>query len=146
MRLLIAILVLASALPVSARDRETVEQLKARFENAAAKDRVSLALKIAELQTNAADKLYADGKSDDARVAVQDIVTYTEKAADAASQTGKKLKDAEITVRKIAHKLGDIKRTVNFDDQGPVQEAVDRLEHVRTQLLTKMFDLGKASQ
>jgi hypothetical protein len=146
MRLLIAILVLASALPVSARDRETVEQLKARFENAAAKDRVSLALKIAELQTNAADKLYADGKSDDARVAVQDIVTYTEKAADAASQSGKKLKDAEITVRKIAHKLGDIKRTVNFDDQGPVQEAVDRLEHVRTQLLTKMFDLGKASQ
>jgi hypothetical protein len=146
MRLLIAILVLASALPVSARDRETVEQLKARFENAAAKDRVSLALKIAELQTNAADKLYADGKSDDARVAVQDIVTYTEKAADAASQSGKKLKDAEITVRKIAHKLGDIKRTVNFDDQGPVQEAVDRLEHVRTQLLAKMFDLGKASQ
>ena len=144
MRLLALILVVASSSAAFARD-ETIDQLKARVENAAPKDRVSLALRVAELQTNAADKLYADGKNDEARAAVQDVVSYTEKAGDAATQSGKKLKDAEITVRKIAHKLADMKRTVDFDNQAPLQDAIDHLERIRTQLLAKMFDLGKGS-
>ena len=105
-----------------------------------------MGLKIAELQTDAADRLYGEGKSDEARAAIQDIITYTQKASDAATESGKKLKDAEITIRKIAHKLSDIKRNVNFDDQPPVQEAIDHLERVRSQLLSKMFDLGKGAQ
>jgi hypothetical protein len=145
MRLPVLIFVVASSLAAFARDHETIDQLKARVESAAPKDRVSLALRVAELQTDAADKLYANGKSDEARAAIQDVVSYTEKAGDAATQSGKKLKDAEITVRKIAHKLADMKRTVNFEDQAPLQDAIDHLERVRTQLLAKMFDLGKGS-
>ena len=145
MPLLALILVVASSSAAFARD-ETIDQLKARVENAAPKDRVSLALRVAELQTNAADKLYADGKNDEARAAVKDVVSYTEKAGDAAIQSGKKLKDAEITVRKIAHKLADMKRTVDLENQVPLQDAIDHLERVRTQLLAKMFDLGKGSQ
>jgi len=145
MRLLALILVVASSSAAFARD-ETIDQLKARVESAAPKERVSLALRVAELQTSAADKLYADGKNDEARAAVKDVVSYTEKAGDAATQSGKKLKDAEITVRKIAHKLADMKRTVDFDNQVPLQDAIDHLERIRTQLLAKMFDLGKGSQ
>jgi hypothetical protein len=145
MRLLALILVVASSSAAFARD-ETIDQLKARVESAAPKERVSLALRVAELQTSAADKLYADGKNDEARAAVKDVVSYTEKAGDAATQSGKKLKDAEITVRKIAHKLADMKRTVDLDNQVPLQDAIDHLERVRTQLLAKMFDLGKGSQ
>src|SRR5215467_9552407 len=145
MRLLALILVVASSSAAFARD-ETIGQLKARVESAAPKERVSLALRVAELQTSAADKLYADGKNDEARAAVKDVVSYTEKAGDAATQSGKKLKDAEITVRKIAHKLADMKRTVDLENQVPLQDAIDHLERVRTQLLAKMFDLGKGSQ
>lgn len=143
---LVLIFVVASSLWTFARDRETVEQLKARVESASPKDRVTLALKVAEMQTDAADKLYRDGKTDEARAAIQDVVSYTEKAGEASTESGKKLKDAEITVRKIAHKLSDIKRTVDFEEQGPVQDAIDHLEKVRTQLLSKMFDLGKSTQ
>ncbi len=146
MRLLLAALMIATCSLALARDHDSLDQLKARFESAGAKDRVSLGLRIAEMQTDAADRLYGEGKADDGRAAIADIVTYCEKASDAATGSGKKLKDAEITIRKIAHKLGDIKRSVNFDDQAPVQEAIDHLERVRTQLLSKMFDLGKAAQ
>ena len=146
MRLLLAVFMVASCSVGLARDHESLEQLKARFESASPKDRVSLGLRIAEIQTDAADRLYGEGKSDEGRSAVADIVSYCEKASDAATQSGKKLKDAEITVRKIAHKLGDIKRSVNFDDQPPLQEAIDHLERVRTGLLSKMFDLGKSAQ
>ena len=76
MRLLALILVVASSSAAFARD-ETIDQLKARVESAAPKERVSLALRVAELQTSAADKLYADGKNDEARSAVKDVVSYT---------------------------------------------------------------------
>ncbi len=145
MRLLVLIIIVATVSPVFSRERETLEQLKDRVEHSSGKDRIAVALRVAEHQTDAADKLFADGKSDEARTAIQDVITYSQKAADAATESGKKLKDAEITVRKIAYKLKDIKRSVNFDDQAPVQNAIDQLERVRTQLLDKMFDLGKGT-
>ncbi len=145
MRTLLVIAMLVASLLAFAREHETIEQLKAQVEKASLKDRVHLALRVAELQTDAADKLFADSKSEEARAAIQDVITYSEKAGDAATQSGKKLKDAEITVRRIAYKLKNIKRNVNFDDQAPVQNAIDHLERVRTQLLDKMFDLGKGA-
>jgi hypothetical protein len=146
MRPLLAIFMIASCTLALAREHESLDQLKGRFESAAPKERVSLGLRIAEMQTDAADRWYGENKPEEGRAAVGDIVTYCEKASDAAAQSGKKLKDAEITVRKIAHKLSDIKRSVNFDDQAPLQEAIDHLERVRSQLLSKMFDLGKSAQ
>ena len=77
--------------------------------------------------------------SDQARAAVDDIVTYSEKARDTVTQTKKRLKDVEIDVRKMADKLRDIKRTLAFEDQPPVEQAIDRLEDIRTTLLKEMF-------
>ena len=66
-------------------------------------------------------------------------MTFSEKAHDAAIQSGKRVKNTEIEFRKMAAKLRDIKRTVNFEDQPPLQAAADRLESLRTDLLTHMF-------
>src|ERR1019366_3263180 len=41
--------------------------------------------------------------------------------------------------RKMAEKLRDIKRTLAFDDQPPVEQAIRRLEDIRTTLLKEMF-------
>jgi hypothetical protein len=131
-------LLVACAALAFARDRESLDQLKARVESANPKDKVALALQVAER--------HKGGKSPDAAAAIQDVIGYTQKAADAASQSGKKLKEAEITVRKLAHKLADIKRSVDFNDQAPVQAAIDHMEKIRTQLLNKMFDLEKGKR
>jgi hypothetical protein len=125
------------------KKEDSLEQLKARFANASGDQQISLGLEIAERQLKSADKLYTDGNSEEARSAVQEVVTYSEKAGEAATQSGKKLKQAEISVRKMAHKLLDIKRSVNFEDQKPLQDAADRLERVRSELLTRMFGPNK---
>jgi hypothetical protein len=124
--------------------KETLEQLKARLPRANEGQKIDICLQIARQQLDNADKLYSDGKVDQARAAVGDIVAYTEQAGDTASQTGKKLKKAEIMVREISNKLKDIKRSLNYDDQPAVQDAVDHLEKVRTKLLASMF--GKTNQ
>lgn len=128
----------ALMLCAAAKD-ETVEQLKSRVESARPEDRPELCIQIARRQLHEADQLYKEGKIDQAVVAVEEIVSYSEKARDAATQTGKRLKNVEIDARKIADKLRDIKRTLAFDDQAPVEQAIRRLEDVRTSLLKAMF-------
>ena len=39
----------------------------------------------------------------------------------------------------MAEKLRDIKRTLAFEDQPPVEHAIRRLEDIRTTLLKAMF-------
>jgi hypothetical protein len=140
MRLLIfTVLLFALAASCSAAKDETVDQLKTRFESAHPEDRAELGMRIAQLQLRNADALYNKGNADLARVAVEDIATYGEKARDAAEQTQKHLKNVEIGARKMADKLRDIKRTLSVDDQPAVEQAIRRLEDVRTTLLKAMF-------
>src|ERR1700687_1957304 len=138
-RLTISIFLIAVSLTLCAAKDETIDELKARFESARPEDRPELGIQIAQHQLRNADNLYRNGNIDQANAAVDDIVTYSEKARDAATQTKKHLKNVEIDVRKIAEKLRDIKRTLAFEDQAPVEQAIRRLEDMRTTLLKEMF-------
>jgi len=129
---------LATCLAFAAK-QETLQDLMARCDSAKVEDRPARCVEIAERQLKSADELYTAGKVDEARSALKDVVTYSEKAHDAAIQSGKRVKNTEIEFRKMAAKLRDIKRTVNFDDQEPIQATADRLEALRTELLTHMF-------
>ena len=140
--LTIAVLLTTSFLAFAYK-AETLQELIAREESARVEDRPALCVEIAERQLKAADELYTAGRVQDAQTAVKDIVTYSEKAHDASIQSGKRLKNTEIDFRKMAAKLRDIKRNLNFDDQAPVQAAADRLETLRTDLLSHMFGKGK---
>lgn len=138
----LAILAILAAFALTGRATaadETAEQLKKRVESARPEDRISLCLQIAKQQLHNADKLYNDGKAEEALAAVEDIVTYSEKAGDDATQTNKHLKNVEISARKLSEKLRDIKRTLAFEDQPALEKAIVRLETLRTNLLKEMF-------
>ena len=66
-------------------------------------------------------------------------MTYSDKAGEAANASGKHIKHTEISFRKMAAKLRDIKRALAFEDQAPVENAANHLEELRTNLLTRMF-------
>ena len=133
---------LGTAILAPAKD-ESLADLKARAESAHPEDRPPICIEIAHLQLRNADKLYNDGNVDQARAAVDDIVSYSQKASDAATKSNKHLKNVEIAVRKMAEKLRDIKRTLNLEDQPPVDAAVKQMEDIRTSLLDAMFRKDK---
>jgi hypothetical protein len=145
-RLAYSVLLLAGVLVCGAAKEETLDELKARFDSAHVEDRPELGIRIARAQLRNADQLYGSGQVEQARAALDDIVSYSEKARDAATQRNKRLKDVEIDVRKIADKLRDIKRTLAFEDQPPVEQAIRRLEDVRTTLLQAMFAKDKVKK
>ncbi|HMH08537.1 MAG TPA: hypothetical protein VK579_17820 [Terriglobales bacterium] len=142
----ILVLMALSCLSVLARTEESLEQLIARAESAPPGDRPGLYIQIARQQAESADKLYQAGDSEAGNTALINVVTYSEKASDAASRSGKKLKDTEIALRKMAEKFRDVKHNVPFDDQAPIQQAIDRLEKMRTDLLSAMFGKKKGTK
>ncbi len=137
------LLALAAAIPGLAHDDPPVSVQAAQADAAPVDRQPELYIKIAERQMKQADHLYTDGKTDDAAVAVRDVVTYSEKATNSAVNSGKRLKNVEISIRKMSTRLHDIQRTLSYEDQGPVKTAGDRLEELRTQLLDRMFAKDK---
>jgi len=135
---ILAITVAAAATLAVAKE-VSLEDLKARAVNAKPDERVGLCLEIAEHQVKSADKLYNEGNVDAAQAAIRDVVSYSRQAGEAASQTGHHLKNTEIAMRKMAHHLADVKRNVAFENQAPLQTAIETLEKIRTDLLDSMF-------
>jgi hypothetical protein len=118
---------------------DTLEQLKARAEAAHGGEQVKLCLEVANRELKLATDAFEAGDIEKGHATVEDIVTYAERAGDSARTSGKHLKKTEIEVRRIANRLDDIGRALSLDDRAPLQAAVKRLEHVRTQLLARMF-------
>ena len=133
----------ARALPAFAAKDASIDQLIARAESARPEERPALYLEIAHLKVESADKLYNAGNSEAGNAALQEVLSYSKKATDASIDTGKRLKATEIALRKMAEKLRDVKRTVVFEDQSPIQQAIDQLEQMRTDLLSAMFGKKK---
>lgn len=141
-RLVFSFILFALAATCVARE-ESVADLKVRVESARPEDRPELCARIAQMQVRAADKLYTEGHIDEARAAVDDVVLYFTKARDAAIDSKSHLKNVEINARKASEKLRDIKRTLAFEDQAPVEQAIQHIEAVRTELLKEMFSNKK---
>ncbi len=126
----------ANALP---RTEPTVEELKARLSSTNIGDRPRLCIQIAEKQMDATNKLYAAAEIEKAQTALTDVVAYSELARDYAIQSHKYQKQSEIAVRGMSRKLTNLLHSLGRDDQAPVQDAVNRLERVRDDLLASMF-------
>ena len=138
-QLAVAILLLAAvSLPLRAR-QETVDELKTKLASTKESDQPKLCLEIARLQLDASEKAYQASQVPQAQELLKDVVDYAQKAGDAARQSRKHIKKTEIEVRKMSRRLQDLKPTVDLDSRPPVQDAINRLEHIRSQLLMQMF-------
>jgi hypothetical protein len=130
------------ASPMAAKE-QTLEELKARVSSASVGDRPQLCLQIAEQQLDSADKLFTAFDSEKAQAALTDVITFSELARDYSLQSRKHQKQTEIAVRKMTRKLNDLKHLVSRDEQAAVQNAIDRLQRVRDDLLLAMFPKGQ---
>jgi hypothetical protein len=124
-------------------DSHATADLVAQAQAAPVDHQPELFIKAAEEDLKTSTRLYSDGQVDDARKTLDEMVSLSDRAVAAASQSHKHLKNVEIDLRKISDKLRDLKRTLNFEDQAPVQAAMDHMEVLRTNLLALMFGKGK---
>ncbi|MGA9305497.1 MAG: hypothetical protein WBW31_08850 [Candidatus Sulfotelmatobacter sp.] len=121
------------------REEPSVEEQKERVANAPVGDRPALCIHISERQLSVADRLYIAGDSEKALAALADVVAYAELARDYAIQSHKHEKQSEIAIRKMVRKLTDMSHAVSHEDQARIQDAIDRMQKIRDDLLVAMF-------
>src|ERR1035438_647334 len=140
MRIVRPLVVLLLLLSVLGRAGEqSAADLKAKADAAQGGERANLSLEYAHRQLEDANTLYTQGDVEKAETEIQEVLAYSHKAADAASASGKRLKQTEIELRKLEHRMSDIGKSLNIDDRPPVEKAVQELEQVRADLLAKMW-------
>lgn len=135
----ILMLALMTSGAASARQEETLEQLKARADAARPEQQPELCTQVAERELKLGLDAFKDSKFDEGHAALREMVSYSGKAQAAASSTGKHIKHTEIKIRQFSTRLHDLKMNVGADDQPAIQDAVDKLEEFRTALLQNMF-------
>jgi predicted MarR family transcription regulator len=113
--------------------------LKARADAAQGGERANLSLEYAHHQLEEANNLYTQGDVEKAEADIHEVVAYCHQSADAASASGKRLKQTEIELRKLENRMRDIGQSLNIDDRPPVEAAVQELEQVRAGLLARMW-------
>ena len=118
---------------------ETATQLKAKADAAHGGDQAKLCLEYARLELESSNALFTDGQVDKAQAEIREVVDYSRKAADAASTSGKQLKETEIKLRKLAERMHDIGESLAFEDRPPVHQAIEDIEQIRSDLMVKMW-------
>jgi len=118
---------------------QTADELKAKADAAHGGEQAKLCLEYARLTLENSNALFTDGDVDKAQAQIQEVVTYSRKAADAASSSGKQLKETEIRLRKLAERMHDIAQTLAFEDREPVHKAVEQIEQIRDDLMVRMW-------
>jgi hypothetical protein len=138
----IAITVLLLAASTAGRSADqSLDALKARAESARPNEKGRMFAMVARREVNEADRFYTDGDIGNAKKAVDEVVLYAGRAAEAAGKSGKHLKDTEILLRQTARRLDEVRKTLNFEDRPDVEAAVKQVENIRQKLLNQMFGL-----
>jgi hypothetical protein len=114
-------------------------ELKAKADAAHGAEQAKLCLEYARLELENSNALFTDGDVDKAQAEIQEVVTYSRKGADAASASGRQLKETEIKLRKLAERMHDIAQTLAFEDRDPVHKAVQEIQQIRSDLMVRMW-------
>lgn len=117
----------------------TLEELKARADDAQGAEQAKRCMDYAHVELEYANQLFTNGNVEQAQAAISSVMEYARKGASAATSSGKRLKQTEIALRELEKRMKDIGESLQFDDRPPVLESVDEIERLRAALITTMF-------
>jgi len=132
----VIVLVLAS---LALAGNDSASDLKARADAATGGEQARLCLEYARRELADANSLFNQGEVDKGQADIREVVEYAHKAANAASASGKHLKETEIDLRKLGKRMHDIGETLAFEDRDPVRKGVDEIEQIRSELMIRMW-------
>jgi Flp pilus assembly protein TadD len=124
---------------VSLAGNESTAELKGRADSSTGAEQAKLCMEYAHRQLTEANTQFNQGDVEKGLADIREVVEYAHKAANAASASGKHLKETEIDLRKLAKRMHDISLSLSFEDRDPVSKAVEEIEQIRSDLMVRMW-------
>ena len=140
----LSILVLCLSLAAVAADQtktpqQRVEERQAGLTKLKEHDRAEQYAKLALDLADLAEEQYNAGNLDAGNKTIAALVDAAKKAHTAAAMKKKKIKEAEINLRRTVNKLDAVMRSLSQADQDPVKKAIAEVEKARADTLEAMF-------
>ena len=114
--------------------------LQARAEQAQPRDRCFLYAKLVSHMTDLAGQQLNSGDSGQASETLKLVQRYAEKIQTGVPNDSKKLKDAELLVRRTSFRLKDILGEASYEDRQTLEATLNQLNQVQAQLMTLVFE------
>jgi hypothetical protein len=121
--------------PVQQRVADRQAGLAKLKEHERAEQYAKLALDLADL----AGQQYDEGDLDAGNKTIAQVVEAAQKAHAAAAMKKKKIKEAEINLRRTEDKLNAVMHSLSSTDQGPIKKAIADVEKARIDTLETMW-------
>ncbi|HUN89297.1 MAG TPA: hypothetical protein VMU28_10925 [Terriglobales bacterium] len=140
MRKFFIVAMVAVALLATAKDKsnETIDQLRVRAAAADKRKQTDLYAELAKRELEEADSTY-NTDAEKAKALFNQSAKDAEVASQAAIDANHRLKQTEISLRELEHRMSDMRRSWAFDDRAGLDPAIQRVEAARTKLLDRMF-------
>ncbi|HEX5234844.1 MAG TPA: hypothetical protein VFW25_05880 [Silvibacterium sp.] len=120
-------------------DTQELTALAARAEQATPKDRCYLYAQLVSATTELAGRQLNAGDNSDASVSLKAIQDYMAKIHAGITNDSRKLKDAQIMMRRTAFRLKEFMRDASVTDQSAFQSALNEMDQVQSQMMLAVF-------
>lgn len=120
-------------------DTQELTALASRAEQATPKDRAYLYAQLVSAMTELTGRQMIAGNSSDASASLKAIQEYTAKIHTDMSNDSRKLKDAQIMMRRTAFRLKELMREASLNDQPTFESTLKQLDQVQSQMMIAVF-------
>ncbi|MGB0125286.1 MAG: hypothetical protein WA419_01360 [Silvibacterium sp.] len=122
-----------------ALDMQELTALAAKAEQATPKDRCYLYAELVSATTELAGQQLNAGDSSDASTSLKAIQRYTAKIHAEMTGNSRKLKDAQIMMRRTAVRLKELMMNASIDDEPTFASTLKQLDQVQSQMMLAVF-------
>jgi hypothetical protein len=120
-------------------DTQQISVLAAKAEQATPRERCYLYAKLVSAMTELAGRQLNSGDVSDASVSLKNIQDYTSRIHLDLTQKSKKLKDAQIMMRRTAFRLEELMKGGSVDEQPAFESTLKQLDQVQSQMMLAVF-------
>jgi Spy/CpxP family protein refolding chaperone len=113
--------------------------LQAKADQAQPKDKCFLYAKLVSQMTDLAGHQLNSGDSGQASETLKLVQQYAEKIHVGVADDSKKLRDAELLMRRTTFRLQDILSQASYEDRPTLEATLKQLNQVQAQLMTQVF-------
>jgi hypothetical protein len=113
--------------------------LHAKEDQAQPRDRCFLYAQLVSQMTDLAGKQFNSGESGQASQTIQLVQQYAEKIHAGVTDDSKKLRDAELLMRRASFRLKGILSAATYEDRPALEVTLKQLNEVQSELLMQVF-------
>lgn len=120
-------------------DPQQISALAAKAEQATPKDRCYLYAKVVSAMTELTGRQLNDGSPSEVSASLKAIQGYASKIRTDLTDHSKKLKDAQIMMRRAAFHLGELMKGGPLSEQPDFEAALNQVNQTQSQMMLTVF-------